>query len=319
MTKQTNQPTGTSAGPTVPLSVTELTTLLQMVNQLFPLPERPAKLSTREGRAYKQAVAQRDAYIKALQAAISHATTENRLRQEMDLVIAGHDTDAASYAEQIRNLERCVDHAGPFMLVAFQLALLLQRRPEIVTKRRTYGDGNMIDLNLGDLRVNVFGDQQSIQLTAPGLRSRSFSFDDQGNLLEGDLDRMIGYLTRAGYDIDPENAKKVLSQGAQSRYYADPRTSKADAMSSAIGRIAMQGAGLTQDYLSNVDPVTLMRGKPSAVNAMTDALRRQFGDNLGLDEYRSSLHKQTATPGAPGMDFIVIITDGMSHPGDQKG
>jgi hypothetical protein len=291
-------PTTAASQPELPLSVTELTTLLQMVNQLFPLPERPAKLSTREGRAYKQTVAQREAYIKALQAAISHATAKNRLRQELDLAGESNETERNSYLEQIKNLLRYLEQTGPFMLVAFQLGLVIQRRPEIVVPLKSYGHAHVVDFNLGDLKVGVFGEEQLIQLTAPGMSQQTFAFDDQGNLLDGDFDRLIGYLTRAGYVIDPANAKKALSTKARGDAYTDTK-SKLDAMMRSVGRTAMKGSGLGWDF----EPSLSM-----------DAPAPDLGmHGFDVDSLFGQKSKGGRLPGYE-TDFIVIITDGIGNP-----
>jgi hypothetical protein len=336
VSQHTDQPTKTTlssstAGNTasdLPLTVAQMTALLQEVNKLFPPIEgKLADGRTREGKQQRAYIAQRDAYIAALTAGITHGTTENRLRQEMDLIIAGHETDTASYAEQIKNLKRYMEMSGSFMVIAFQIGLLMQRRPETVRVNSTYG--LTVDFNIGDLAVNVWPNQQKVKLTAPGMKSRLFDYDDEGNFLIDNVERLVGYLTMAGYTIRPEHVKQAISAANRRNLFTDPASAKANAMTSAIGRIAMQGAGLgwnvepsgsmhdpsldVYGVMLGEDPVTLARSKPSAVSAMTEALRRQYGDNLGVN-----LRKQSPSGGID-TDFIVIITDGMSHPGNQKG
>jgi hypothetical protein len=236
-------------------SVAELTTLLQEVNKLFPLPKRPAKLSTREGRAYKAAVAQREAYIAALQAAISNGRAADRFREELNLSTESQQRDAASYQEQINHLLRYIDQTGPFMLIAFQLGLLIQHRPLLAKTRQSHGDGHMVDFNIDRLRVSVFGDQQTVQVTAPGMQSRSFTFDDEGNILDQDVERLVGYLTMAGYTIKPEHIKQALSKDARSKLYAS--LGNRGRTIAALGHIALMGAAV-----SGLDEATLLRNKP---------------------------------------------------------
>lgn len=323
MSQHTDQPTraaqsSSAAGDTassLPLSVAQMTALLQEVNKLFPPIEgKLADGRTRKGKQQRAYIAQRDAYIAALTAGITHGTTENRLRQEMDLVITGHETDNASYAEQVKNLTRYLETSGSFAIIALQIGLLIQRRPETIKVNSTAGV--TVDFNIGELAVNIWAAQQRVKLTAPGMKSRLFTYDDEGNFLADNVERLVGYLTMAGYTIHPEHVKLAISAANRRSLFTDPASAKANAMTSALGRIAMQGAGLVWDRLSDVDPVTIMRSKPSAVSAMTEALRRQYGDDLGLDdpEYRDpSMVKH------PASGLILFITDGMSHPGDQKG
>ncbi|HEU4913963.1 MAG TPA: hypothetical protein VFT16_00960 [Candidatus Saccharimonadales bacterium] len=190
---------------------------------------------TREGKEQRAYLARRRAYTDAyrmarhLEGNVFHAQTQR------DTAIRAHDRSLMRY------IHLC-------MAVAFQLCLVLQRRPEQIHQHMSRDNGLTVNFTLDDLSVVITGDQQSIELQAPGMTPQKFWFNVNGNLIDESFDRLIGYLARAGYKIDPANAKKALTADDRAALYEEDCEETPDSFGSvpaAIGRFAIPVAGIT--------------------------------------------------------------------------
>jgi hypothetical protein len=198
---------------------------------------------TTEGKAQRKYLERRAAYIKLYEHAMSTTGRLSLYKKAFEILddLYVHTRQVSS--RRIQLLEQDLDESPAVVMMTFQIALLLQMRPEEVS--RTQGSKSFA-FKLGSLGITVacHGFTNRIKIVAAGMADKEFQADSKGNLDKDELARLVGHLAMAGITIDPQLVRLVMSMRVEAQVYKNTGT-----------------PGILAFFAT--EPTTLMRDKPN--------------------------------------------------------